>query len=134
MQSFLTENGRKNTAAKQLSSWLHPAVTTYFESHLKNGALNQEAHAPIFIHAHIQLAGDDLTNNHTFKLLSGLLKQTLPTKNIAPQADSVNPNAFSKKGLPSGKPFSLYHMMHHPCIYTTNRHRTCNHKHLCAYT
>ena len=26
---------------------------------------------PFFMHAHIQLAGRDLPNNHTFKLLSG---------------------------------------------------------------
>jgi hypothetical protein len=50
---------------------------------LKNGARNQEVFTPIFIHAHIQLAGSDLTNNHTFKLLSGLLLQTLSDKNIA---------------------------------------------------
>ena len=50
----------------------HPAVTTYDESYLKRrtkpGGLN-----PRFISAHIQLAGYDLTSNHIFKLLSGLL-------------------------------------------------------------
>ena len=31
----------------------------------------------MFFHAPIQLEGHDLTNDHTFKLLSGLLTQTL---------------------------------------------------------
>ena len=36
-----------------------------YERLLKNGATNQKAIASVLIHAHIQLAGDDLTNNHT---------------------------------------------------------------------
>lgn len=43
-----------------------------YERLLKNGATNQEARTLLFIHAHIQLASDDLTDNHTFKLLSCL--------------------------------------------------------------
>ena len=74
-----TENGRKNTAAKQLSSMAASCGYHILRKLLKNGAPNQETHAPIFIRAHIQLAGHDLTNNHTFKLLSGLLMQTLYT-------------------------------------------------------
>ena len=53
-------------------------------------APNQEAHAPVCIRAHIQLAGLNLANNHTFKLLSGLLRQTLYKKNIAPANTPVN--------------------------------------------
>ena len=61
---------------------------------LKNGVPNQEVYPPIFIDAHIQLAGDDLANNHTIKLLSGLLVQTLYKKNIALAFSSVNPKSF----------------------------------------
>ena len=60
---------------------------------LKNGAPNQEANTPILLGAHIQLAGDDLPNNHTFKLLSGLLVQTLSKKNIALSISPVNPKS-----------------------------------------
>jgi hypothetical protein len=45
----------------------HPAVTTYDESYLKNGARNREVETPILLGTHIQLAGDDLTNDHIFK-------------------------------------------------------------------
>ena len=65
----------------------------YVESYLKNGAAKQEAGTPIFIGAHIQLAGYDLANNHTFKLLSGLLRQTLSKKTIASRWHPVNPKA-----------------------------------------
>ena len=61
---------------------------------LKNGAPNQEANTPILLGAHIQLAGDDLANNHTIKLLSGLLVQTLYKKNITLAFSSVNPKSF----------------------------------------
>ena len=65
---------------------------------LKNGARNQGVYPLHFVRAHIQLAGNDLTNNHTFKLLSGLLWQTLYEKNIAPRAFLVNPKTrFYKK-------------------------------------
>ena len=64
---------------------------------LKNGAPNQETHAPIFIRAHIQLAGLDLANNHTFKLLSGLLMQTLHERNIAPTFSLVNKESIFRK-------------------------------------
>ena len=66
---------------------------------LKNGAPKQEAQAPNFIRAHIQLAGGDLANNHTFKLLSGLLVQTLYEKNIALGRNCVNENVLSEKSL-----------------------------------
>ena len=49
---------------------------------------------PTFICAHIQLAGLNLTDNHTFKLLSGLLEQTLHKKTIALEISSVNPKSF----------------------------------------
>ena len=65
---------------------------------LKNGAPKQEAWTPIFIDAHIQLAGCDLANNHTFKLLSGLLLQTLSKKNITWDHVAVNVES------PSGRP------------------------------
>jgi hypothetical protein len=51
----------------------HPAVTTYDESYLKNGARNREGETPILLGTHIQLAGDDLTNDHFLSLLSDLL-------------------------------------------------------------
>ena len=50
---FDPEEGRKNTAAKQLPSWLRPAVPT-IRKLLKNGALNQRGYtsrscsAPLF--------------------------------------------------------------------------------------
>ena len=77
----------------------HPAATTYRKL-LKNGAPNREAHAPIFIRAHIQLAGHNLTNNHTFKLLSGLLGQTLYKENIALEEFLVNPQKHVGGKLP----------------------------------
>ena len=49
---------------------------------------------PTFIRAHIQLAGLNLTDNHTFKLLAGLLEQTLHMKTIALEISSVNPKSF----------------------------------------
>ncbi len=64
---------------------------------LKNGARNQEVFTPVFIRAHIQLAGSNLPNNHTFKLLSGLLNQTLSKKNIASAISSVNTKSLSEK-------------------------------------
>ena len=100
-QLLLTENGRKNTAAKQLSFMAASCGYHISESYLKNGAPNQEAWTPIVIRAHIQLAGDDLANNHTFKLLSGLLVQTLHKKNIALTISPVNPkSSFRKKFEP----------------------------------
>jgi len=74
--------------------WLHPAVTTYYESYLKTAHQIRRPEPPIFIDAHIQLAGDDLANNHTFKLLSGLLQQTLHKRNIALTISPVNPKSF----------------------------------------
>ena len=69
--------------------WLHSAVTTYpkvtQKRRIKSGGPRLR-----FIRAHIQLAGHDLTNNHTFKLLSCLLKQTSYNITIAPQYPSVN--------------------------------------------
>ena len=73
-----------------------------FESYLKNGAPNQEANAPIFIRARIQLAGDDLANYHTFKLLSGLLMQTLHEKNIPLTISPVNQKSFFRKKCEPG--------------------------------
>lgn len=43
--------------------------------------------------AHIQLAGDTLTNNHPFKLLSSLLVQTLDENKIARMYSLVNPKS-----------------------------------------
>ena len=67
------------------------------ESHLKTAHQIRRSSASIFIDAHIQLAGDDLTNNHTFKLLSGLLVQTLHKKNIALMISPVNPKSYLRK-------------------------------------
>jgi hypothetical protein len=53
----------QKTAVKQPIRLL-PAENTLWS--LQKGAAKQEANAPIFIHAHIPLAGYDLTNNHTF--------------------------------------------------------------------
>ena len=64
---------------------------------LKNGAAKQEVHAPILIRAHIQLVGGHLPNNHTFKLLSGLLMQTHSKKTITPGRFSVNRKSFCEK-------------------------------------
>ena len=92
-----TENGRKNTAAKQLSSMAASCGYHILRKLLKNGAPNQEAWTPIFLGTHIQLAGSDLMNNHTFKLLSGLLVQTLHKQNIAPAFSPVNPKSLFRK-------------------------------------
>ncbi len=72
---MLTENGRKNTAAKQPSSWGAICGFLISESYSKTAHETRRSSAPILIRAHIQLAGHDLANNHTFKLLSDLLKQ-----------------------------------------------------------
>ena len=76
----------------QQSSPRHGALSAviHIRKLLKNGAQIQGVQTPVFMNAHMQLAGDDLANNHTFKLLSGLLRQTLYTKNIAPGPDAVN--------------------------------------------
>ena len=51
----------------------------------------------MFIRTPIQLAGDDLTNNHTNSLLSGLPKQILYYKNtIAPGQSGVNAKLSSE--------------------------------------
>jgi hypothetical protein len=68
---------------------LHPAATPYRKL-LKTRRTKAKDLTPVFIRAHIQLAGCGLTNNHTFKLLSGLLRQTLSKKNIAFVFSSVN--------------------------------------------
>jgi len=89
-----TENGRKNTAAKQLSSMAAFCGYHISESYLKTAHQIRRPSAPIFIGTPIQLAGRDLPNNHTFKLLSGLHVQTLYIRNIALAFSSVNPKSF----------------------------------------
>ena len=69
----------------------------HIESYLKTAHKTKGFFDPNLIHAHIQLAGDDLTNNQTFKLLSGLLGQTLHTETIASLPFSVNPECGRKK-------------------------------------
>ena len=81
------KNRQKNTAAKQPIRLL-PAENTLWS--LKTAHQSRRPATPIFISAHIPLAGDDLTNNHTFKLLSGLLRQTLYIQNISHSPFSVN--------------------------------------------
>ena len=53
---------------------------------------------PFLIRTHIPLAGEDLANNHTFKLLSGLLRQTLSGNTIAPHWGSVNGKSLPNVG------------------------------------
>ena len=57
---------KKGVKIPQKSSSRHGCALRlpYFRKLLKNGAPKQEAHAPIFVRAHIQLAGGDLPNNH----------------------------------------------------------------------
>jgi hypothetical protein len=69
--------GAKIPQQSSLRLRLHSLRLLHIRKLLKKGAQNPEANSPIFLRTHIQLAGDDLTNNHTFKLLSGLLQQTL---------------------------------------------------------
>ena len=94
--SSLTENGRKNTAAKQLTSMAafcgYHISESYLKRRTKSGGLR-----PHFIRAHIQLSGHDLTNNHILKLLSGLLWQTLYTKNITSELPCVNPKTHLRQ-------------------------------------
>ena len=44
-----------------------PVRSLHIESSLKTAHKTREVHAPNFIRAHIQLAGLNLTNDHTFK-------------------------------------------------------------------
>ena len=71
-----TKNGRKNTAAKQPSSWgancgYHISKVTVKLAHQIKGP------NPGLIRTHIPLADDNLTNDHTNNLLSGPLLRTL---------------------------------------------------------
>ena len=69
----------------------------HIESYLKT-AHQIRGSSPSFIRAHIQLAGDDLANNHIFKLLSGLHEQTL-YKNITLGVLFVNAENISELSL-----------------------------------
>ena len=69
----------------------------YIESYLKIRAPNPEASNPRFYSRPIQLAGHDLTNNHTFMLLSGLLWQALYKKNIPSGIPAVNAKIRDRK-------------------------------------
>ena len=70
------------------------AAIPIFDRSLKNGAPNQEVWTPIFIDAHIQLAGNDLTNDHIFKspFRSALADTSLFMENIAYTYAYVNLN------------------------------------------
>ena len=63
-----SEKGRKNTAAKQLPSWLRPAVPT-IRKLLKHGAPNQRGIPLTISCTSIQLA-DDSVVDHWYALLS----------------------------------------------------------------
>lgn len=91
---MLTENGRKNTAAKQPSSWGASCGYHISESHVTTAQQIRRPSAPGFVDAHIQLAGAFPADNHRMKLLSGLRVQTHSRKNIASAISSVNPESF----------------------------------------
>ena len=77
----------------QQSSPRHGLLTaaTIFPKVTQKTAHKFKGSMPLFfMNAHIQLAGNDLANNHTFKLLSGLLRQTFSIETISPSDGSVN--------------------------------------------
>ena len=107
---------------------------------LKTRAPNQEVRTPIFIRAHIQLTGNDLANNHTFILLSRLLKQTFSKKNIAPEISIVNPQTHNGKiwlrqtgaAICSEESSTnpVNQAVNYACRNPIHNHRSCNRKHL----
>jgi len=74
----LTENGRKNTAAKQPVD-RGSLCGSNIRKVTQNGAPKQEAEPPLY-RTHIQLADGDLVVHHCFNLLSDLLMQILLPK------------------------------------------------------
>ena len=78
-----TENGHKNSAAKQLPKWLRPAVCHLFESSFRRLAGVGESSSALRS-AHIQLAWNDLVSvfDHNSMLLSVPLPAEFSTQNI----------------------------------------------------
>ena len=83
------ENGRKNTAAKQLPLWLRPAVPTYRKL-LKNGAPIQEGPSPPFALRLYSFIWRLPRNESSVLLLSGPLPRVCYNYNIHLAATYVN--------------------------------------------
>jgi len=75
----LTENGRKNTAAKQPVDRGRSLRLQYSKGYSKRHAKGRSLNSHLY-RTHIQLADGDLVIHHCFKLLSDLLKQIFLSK------------------------------------------------------